>query len=93
MLLGSAVPTEVDTAIGEQIGVGVDVGTMPLVAVGLGVGIGGAPVHTLSPINASNETGVLLPELPPPQLIISAAARKDSTGTSTRHRRRQIIKH
>ena len=93
MLLGSAVPTEADTAIGEQIGVGVEVGMWPLVAVGIGVGIGGAPSHTLSPINASKETGVLVPELPPPQLIISAAARKDSTGTSTRHRRRQIIKH
>jgi len=30
---------------------------------------------------------------PPPQLIISAAVRKDSTGTSTRHLIRQIIKH
>jgi hypothetical protein len=92
VLLPTAVPTEVASAIGVQIGVGVDVGTMPLVAVGLGVGIGGAPAHTLSPINASKETGVAVPELPPPQLIISAAARKDSTGTSTRHRRRQIIK-
>ncbi len=64
-----------------------------MVGVGFGVVVGGGPRHTLNPtIDLKLATVVELPELPPPQLMISAAARKDSTGTSTRHRRRQIIK-
>ena len=79
--------------IGVQIGVGVGVGVWPLVGVGLGVGVGGAPRQTFIPrMVLGVATTVELLELPP-QLMISAAARNDSTGTSTRHLRRHIIKH
>lgn len=88
-----AVPT-VAIITGVQAGVGVGVGVWLLVGVGFGVVEGGGPAHTLIPMMDVKLTAVVvLLELPPPQLMISAAARKDSTGTSTRHRRRQIIEH
>jgi hypothetical protein len=71
-------------------GVGVGVG---LPGFGVGVGSGGGPVHTLSPKMVTKSFDILELLEPPPQLIISAAARNDSTGTSTRHLRRQIIEH
>ena len=82
--------TAPEVTTGVQIGVGVGVG---LPGVGVGVCGGGRPAHTLSPMIVRKlfDTVELLE--PPPQLMISAAARKDSTGTSTRHRRRQIIEH
>jgi hypothetical protein len=58
---------------------------------GVGVGGGGVPPQTLIASKLAKLFDVLELLEPPPQLIISAAAKNDSTGASTRHLRRQIM--
>jgi hypothetical protein len=57
----------------------------------VGVGNGGNPEHMSRPSRTMKESETV-PPLEPPQLIISAAARNDSTGTATKDLNRQLIK-
>lgn len=78
---------------GEQASVGVGVGVCFLVGVGVRVGACGEPVQITMEDSESRPTaaGAGAPlELPLP-LNHSAVARKESTGTSTRHLRHQNI--
>ncbi|MBF6559614.1 MAG: hypothetical protein IVW56_04910 [Candidatus Binataceae bacterium] len=81
-------------ATGLHCGVGDGLGVGTLVGVGVGVGTGGDPEQIATAIIPLKNWGTVVTGKPPPppQLNISAAARKDSTGTSTKHRRHQFIK-